>query len=481
MIRLLFALFIVGLWHAPAYAPIVRYTTSTVRGATGTTCSTGSRCTVAYALSQSSASDTVSLESNTTASPFVYQGANDMIAPSAGRSGTSGSPITVLAETDGGVILDGQFARIPINLLSGNNWWIIEGINAKNGTTSVVSVLGNDNIVRRVVAWDAQFSNATRVLACQSTGARNLFEDVAGFGIGTGAIAHSQDQQGPCTFRRAWGRFEGTANGTNGATTMGYLFYNSIGATCENCLGEYWANGAPLQYTVFSPTPTSESGCPSATCTDGAPPNPNGAVNINRYDGDGNFDGQILGSIMYARAAARLTRMSSGNQGTLLAAPAGREGGGLLFKDVIFVVDPAHTLFSSMRGFNLGSRITTFPSTITSTSTISGLTNPVDTSYWIASDNIHGTNLTALNTGNANPWTGSAGANLCHRYVNRARTSTPLWPWPMNQRIKDATGTAGAYSGPCQGCIGTFPMRTAVDVMADIEKLLGPIPAACRR
>jgi hypothetical protein len=50
----------------------------------------------------------------------------------------------------------------------------------------------------------------------------------------------------------------------------------------------------------------------------------------------------------------------------------------------------------------------------------------------------------------------------------------------MNQRIKDATGTAGAYSGPCQGCIGKFPMRTAVDVMADIQKLLGPIPAACR-
>ena len=339
------------------------------------------------------------------ASPYVYQDANDMIAPSAGQSGTSGSPITVRAEVDGGVTLDGQFVRIPVNLLAGNNWWVIEGINAKNGTRSVVDVRGNDNIVRRVVAWDADFGGS-RIFSCQSTGTRNLFEDVAGFGVGTGPISHAQNRLGSCTFRRAWGRVEGSADGNNGSVALGYLFYNSAGATCENCLGEYWAMGSPLQFTVIDPTPTSENGCPSATCTDGAPPWPLGGTNINRWDGDGNFDGQILGSIMYARADARLTRLTvTGTSGAaLLHGPAGREGGGLLFKDTIFVVDPAHTLFSSLRGFNLGSRLTTFPSTIASTSTIAGLTNIVDTSYWTASDNIHATSLTGLNAANANPW-----------------------------------------------------------------------------
>jgi hypothetical protein len=262
---------------------------------------------------------------------------------------------------------------------------------------------------------------------------------------------------------------------------MGYLFYNSTGATCENCLAEYWAKGAPQQYAVMNPTPTSNSGCPGGTCTDGAPPIAGGASGINRYNGDGNFDGQILGSIMYARTDALLSRMDTNISGhAMFAGSAGRPGGGLLFKDIIVVISPSHAKFGVLRGFNLGARTSVHASTIMSTSTISGLTNIIDTSYWTASDNIHGANLTALNNANANPWTGSAGAQVCFRYVDRTLTTTPLWPWPMNQRIRDATGSAGAYGGPCRGCIGTFPMRTAVDVMADIEKLLGPIPAACR-
>ena len=158
------------------------------------------------------------------------------------------------------------------------------------------------------------------------------------------------------------------------------------------------------------------------------------------------------------------------------------DGGGLTFKDIIFVIQPGHPLFNRLRGYKLPNfDLGPGGNSITSTSTISGMTNIAPASDWTTSDNIHATSLASLGAAHANPWTGNAGANLCHRYVNRARTTTPLWPWPMNQRIKDATGTAGAYSGPCQGCVGTFPIRTAVDVMADIQTLLGPIPAACRR
>jgi hypothetical protein len=51
----------------------------------------------------------------------------------------------------------------------------------------------------------------------------------------------------------------------------------------------------------------------------------------------------------------------------------------------------------------------------------------------------------------------------------------------MNERIKAATAVAGRYSGPCPTCVGGRAARTATDVTADIMKLLGPIPAACRR
>ena len=55
---------------------------------------------------------------------------------------------------------------------------------------------------------------------------------------------------------------------------------------------------------------------------------------------------------------------------------------------------------------------------------------------------------------------------------------------PMNDRIKAATASAGAYSGPCLNCVGGRIARTATDVTAEIEGLLarqfGPIPSQCR-
>jgi hypothetical protein len=60
---------------------------------------------------------------------------------------------------------------------------------------------------------------------------------------------------------------------------------------------------------------------------------------------------------------------------------------------------------------------------------------------------------------------GSNGARACRRYVNGTLTSTPLWPWPMNQRIIDAMRTAG---------------KAAVDVTRTMEEIFGPIPSECR-
>ena len=60
----------------------------------------------------------------------------------------------------------------------------------------------------------------------------------------------------------------------------------------------------------------------------------------------------------------------------------------------------------------------------------------------------------------------SRGANLCYQYKDGNLTNQPLWPWPMNQRIKDALVQSG---------------RASVDVTATIQKLFGTIPAACTK
>ena len=81
-------------------------------------------------------------------------------------------------------------------------------------------------------------------------------------------------------------------------------------------------------------------------------------------------------------------------------------------------------------------------------------------SDWQISSISEGSSLSSV----ANVFTGKTGANICYRYKDRALTTEPLWPWPMNQRIKDAMVESG---------------RASVDVTKTIESMFGPIPAAC--
>jgi hypothetical protein len=397
----------------------------------------------------------------------------------------------VKALNDGGVTIDGQFAHVPVEIGPDNNWWVIEGINAKNSKPATVRLRGSNNIVRRVVAWDSEFRNGES-FSCHS-GANNLFEDVAAFGIANWHFSNSQNRTGSCTFRRAWGRFEGSAAGDNNGVAFGGLFYNAASTTCENCISEYFPNTGLTAYQVDNPTSTSSAGCPVSpstgqqTCTDGAPAWPGGLFNINRWDNgsasdhSNDYDGQLLGSIGYVRAGANLSRMGTGSLSQAFVYGAnGREGGNIVFKDLLLFIDPTHTQFGSMRALRLDNRPDSNPSHLTNVSTVAGTVNSI-TSYWKQSGVVHASNLAGLNAANANPWTGTAGANVCFRYVDRVKTTTPLWPWPMNERIKAAMAAAGQYSGPCLNCKGTFPLRNPIDVTAEIEKLLGPIPAYCRQ
>jgi len=101
---------------------------------------------------------------------------------------------------------------------------------------------------------------------------------------------------------------------------------------------------------------------------------------------------------------------------------------------------------------------------------------PRFTTNWAVGNSVHGTSLAGV----PSPWTGSAGAQLCNRWINGHETTTPLWPWPMNDRIKWATQVAGSYPGPCLNCSGGRAPRTQVDVQAQVENLLGSIPSQCR-
>jgi parallel beta-helix repeat protein len=458
----------------------------------------------------------------------TYAGAHSMIAPKTGIRGERGNPIVVRAMRDGGVTIDGQFVRRAVQLNPGNDWYVIEGINAKNGWggpagSSVIHVAGTNNVIRRVVGWDTPFSNASgnsgAIFMCLDNpdGGTNLFEDVAAFGIAQTGFLSSQNDGSACTFRRAWSRHEGTADADNAGTPF-FITYNSRRHTCENCIGEYRPNTGLSSYKVVNATPTALSHCPHqagdpsnvGTCTDGAPPLPGSMWNIGRMDPtDDRFDIQVLGSVAIYSADANLSRKLLNQPGStactgigaaagcaLQAAPRDRRGGDLLYKDVLYFVDPAHPDFARTRILRMDKMATSLPNVLDRISTVAGNQNSANaggattSQPWTQTSVVHASSLAGLNAANANPFTGTQGANICHEYKDRVRTTTPLWPWRMNDRIKEATRMAGVYGAgyPASAvgcdvaqCRGSFAPRPEVDVTATVEAMLGSIPASCHR
>jgi hypothetical protein len=138
-------------------------------------------------------------------------------------------------------------------------------------------------------------------------------------------------------------------------------------------------------------------------------------------------------------------------------------------------VDPQHSRFNVVRGFELITNDQSSPElSATNLTSVRGSQDNRFGAQWTVRNVSAGASITAV----PNPWaTSGPGANLCKRWG----TAEPLWPWPMNERIRMATVSAGSYSGPCPTCSGGRFARTATDVTAIVESLLGRVPAECRR
>jgi hypothetical protein len=169
--------------------------------------------------------------------------------------------------------------------------------------------------------------------------------------------------------------------------------------------------------------------------------------------------------------------------------------------DIVLVTHPSNADFNKIHAFGLARRPNNGPgktsndtdavvgNTVTRVTTItgnlpagSGFTGTGSRQHadWTVTGHSTGTSLAAVQT----PWQNmsTTGARLCYRTVDGVTGTTPLWPWPMNDRIKAATSAAGRYTGPCTGnCVGGRAARTPTDVTAELETLLGPIPDHCKR
>jgi hypothetical protein len=255
-------------------------------------------------------------------------------------------------------------------------------------------------------------------------------EDVAFFGhnrkiLELGANAGN----GPTILRRAWIRYEGCPLCSSGPIYPGEIGYDQKNVTYENVLIT-WNR---MNGQAFS----SESYIQGFSTTGSA----------------------LLGSIVYGLAGD----VTEGNPGISVHATGGSHPGqtitsNFLAKDnVVFF----HSSLSKV-GYVFGKGSNNIAQNNIGIS--SGSSSCGSGGGWTCTGNRTGSSVSTALAGTGNTmWQQVPG--ICRRYVNRTLTTEGLWPWPMNQRIKDALVQSG---------------RDPVDVTQTMEGLFGPISQSCK-
>jgi hypothetical protein len=398
----------------------------------GSACSEASPCDVATFLAQAQPGQVLCL------SDGVYSSERSMIHPPGGRAGTSTQPITVRALHDGKVTIDAGHWTAAVLLLPGNDWWVIEGLNATGGAESLYRFGGSHGRGRRLIGYHGTSGqDDSNIFRLGGNAVDNVIEDCAAWGQNTRKLfdgaqvsAPGEDAQGS-GFRRCWGEFSDFPQGSSNPTNTYQVGYRARNQRYENVLGTWHLTG--------------QAG------------NPDGIVSA-FYDCDSNPDMRgtaLLGSLFYVPQGAAF---SAGN---ILATFCSAN---MRWKDVAAVlgggfpqIAPIGAIYQPSAGPQLGNVCDNC------LSVHNGSPSFFQNNTGWTQVNWHEGNGLAEATGGTSAFTLLPG--LCTRYEQGVLTATPLWPWPMAERIKEARMASG------------YP---PVDITAEVERMLGPIPAQCK-
>lgn len=336
------------------------------------------------------------------------------------RNGEPGKPITIRAENDGGAIIDGK-GKTAIQL--GDTWpalgpdaawWVVEGIVARNGGESVISIRGHDIILRRVSAYDADpDGNSSIIWPYYSKNI--LIEDciAAGTGRKTITIFSSED----VTIRRCysdWKRWDGlTFCGVPWPGGNGIHIYNGHRIRVENSISVGPVPDRSIAITNQSDTATitgvevlGSIAVGAGRTADGQPypypyPGPGVCGNDDVYEF---YPGENAGFVVYG-------------QGPIVAP---------VFRD-IFATNNANEGFGIIRPYGTGGQ-----DVILDHATLygNGLNLRPDGELTVTNSKIEGTSYQG------------EGARLANRYVDGVLTDVPLWPWPMEARAQAELGVS---------------------------------------
>jgi hypothetical protein len=404
---------------------------------TGTACSDASPCSLTTGLGKLVAGDTLYLKDGT------YYQTLDIT-----KSGVVGSPVIVKAKNDGRAIIDGQNARRPCRI-DGHNDIQVEGVVCKNSTEDIFLIRDANRItVKRVSVYTAGSGNNTNWMIVTSNNV-TLEDCVAS---NTGRVLYNVYESDYTTLRRCWGRW--TAPNIVPGTYAGIQIYGSSYGTFENCVmtspknPSYNVNGI----SIFRADYNSDT------------------VDNKFY---GNVAYGFTGGAYFTEAQLEMSGMEYYNNvgidalyGFLQRADSDLTVNNLTVTNISsngYIISPYNSniratvknssfnngtygLYKTESGYvlafnhsynNLYGMTTCYSGTTQGTGENCKTLNPsYDTAtYGKGAYLMVPTALKGKGEGGAD-----VGAEVLYRYVDGKLTDTPLWPWPMEDRIKAETG-----------------------------------------
>ncbi|MDP6779841.1 MAG: hypothetical protein QGI83_23995 [Candidatus Latescibacteria bacterium] len=367
----------------------------------------------------------------------LYRGEDSMLDPPKGLSGAPGRPIAIVAANDGEVEIDGEGTHNPV-MLRDNDHFVFEGFNAHNAKQSVVTVWrGSHHTFRRICAWDAYDGNTNVFGAHHGDGI--LFEDCAGWGTARKTFSNAQ-QGNHVTFRRCWGRWEGSH--CTGPKKTFALSYNSYHGLAENCIGAWNSMGMSETYELldYRGRPYRDRG--GGTYTGYTVRMPSGIFSHDDFD-EGYEEvahARFLGCIGYLREGERFHSSYKRWIG-----PYNLRLRGIEIRDCMAVIEPGS--HDSITVIQLGDPKQAELNRAANLTLIGGQ-DPQVHEEWQAKGilrSVDGSELTRNGNHILDPRMSGfqTGAVIMKRYVDGRLTDEDLWPWPMNQRIIDGLIASG--------------------------------------
>ena len=444
----------------------------------GVICSSGTPCSLATGLTKlvSGSTDTLYLKDGT------YTG--NITVP---VSGDASHYITIKAVNDGMAIIDANNASTRAFDSNGKSYINVEGIIFKNSTTDVVRVSGASTYInfRRVSGRSSGATGNNGLFQVYGTSPNHiLFEDCLAYG--RGRVGFSSYGASYITVRRCYARMSTNPYGEG----IGITMYNSSNGLVENSI------------VTVSSSPTYNYHGIGAWATDGGISSNNSyygnvvyGVNDDcyySYVGDngggiintGNFfsNNVCISPTLYAFQNHDSTTTTVQNSTVVSATWSSgahwMDTGSLTFKDNSVInasygfklvggtlahtynnyynMTHAPTIFDGLTGDT-----TEFCNDSTGGCTSNGINPVYDTATY--GNGAYLMVPTALQGQGESG--GDIGAKVLYRYVDGVLTTTPLWPWPMEDRIYAETGyspTYSAHGGIWTTLANLYPVTTPI-------------------